>query len=162
MALTDTAVRQAEPSGKNYTLKDADGLALSVGPKGAKHWHFQFYWLGKQARISLGGYLAVSLKDARKARDQARTVPLPLPGRCSQTSSVSDDPAISPATDTPHDHLHPSDNAVRSGQSTPSRDNLNYLDQEALAVGLLKFASILGIGEGHLFHRGSTAKFVPG
>ena len=44
MALTDTAVRQAEPSGKNYTLKDADGLALSVGPKGARHWHFRFYW----------------------------------------------------------------------------------------------------------------------
>lgn len=74
MALTDTAVRQAKPSGKNYTLKDADGLALFVGPKGAKHWHFRFYWLGKQARISLGVYPAVSLKDARKARDQARTL----------------------------------------------------------------------------------------
>ena len=74
MALTDTAVRQAKPSGKNYTLKDADGLALFVGPKGAKHWHFRFYWLGKQARISLGGDPAISLKDARKARDQARAL----------------------------------------------------------------------------------------
>jgi|GEM_PF-2539535 len=51
MALTDTAVRQAKPSGKNYTLKDSGGLALFVGPKGAKQWHLRFYWLGKQARI---------------------------------------------------------------------------------------------------------------
>ncbi len=62
MALTDTAVRQAKPSGKNYTLRDSGGLALFVGPKGAKQWHFRCYWLGKQARISLGVYPAVSLK----------------------------------------------------------------------------------------------------
>lgn len=74
MALTDTAVRQAKPSGKNYTLKDSGGLALFVGPKGAKQWHFRFYWLGKQARISLGVYPAVSLKEARTARDEARAL----------------------------------------------------------------------------------------
>ena len=74
MALTDTAVRQAKPSGKNYTLKDSGGLALFVGPKGAKQWHFRFYWVGKQARISLGVYPAVSLKEARTARDEARAL----------------------------------------------------------------------------------------
>lgn len=74
MALTDTAVRQAKPSGKNYTLKDSGGLALFVGPKGAKQWHFRFYWLGKQSRISLGVYPAVSLKEARTARDEARAL----------------------------------------------------------------------------------------
>ncbi|MDG9813547.1 Arm DNA-binding domain-containing protein [Pseudomonas putida] len=70
MPLTDTAVRQAKPTGKNYTLKDTAGLALFVGAKGAKQWHFRFYWLGKQARISLGVYPAVSLKEAREARDK--------------------------------------------------------------------------------------------
>ena len=74
MALTDTAVRQAKPSGINYTIKDTDGLALFVGPKGAKQWHFRFYWLGRQARISLGVYPAVSLKDARRGRDEARAL----------------------------------------------------------------------------------------
>ncbi|MFJ7885945.1 tyrosine-type recombinase/integrase [Pseudomonas sp. NPDC096917] len=74
MALTDTAVRQAKPSGKNYTLKDSGGLALFVGPKGAKQWHFRCYWVGKQARISLGLYPAVSLKEARAARDEARAL----------------------------------------------------------------------------------------
>lgn len=52
MALTDTAVRQAKPSSINYTIKDTDGLAPFVGPKGAKQWHFRFCWLGRQARIS--------------------------------------------------------------------------------------------------------------
>lgn len=73
MPLTDTAVRQAKPTGKNYTLKDTAGLALFVGAKGAKQWHFRFYWLGKQARLSLGVY-PVSLKEAREARDQARAL----------------------------------------------------------------------------------------
>ncbi len=36
MPLTDTAVRQAKPAGKNYTLKDTAGLALFVGANGAK------------------------------------------------------------------------------------------------------------------------------
>lgn len=74
MPLTDTAVRQAKPTGKNYTLKDTAGLALFVGAKGAKQWHFRFYWLGKQARISMGVYPAISLKEAREARDQARAL----------------------------------------------------------------------------------------
>jgi len=67
--LTDTAFRQAKPTGKNYTLKDIAGLALFVGAKGAKQWQFRFYWLGKQARISMGVYPAASLKDVREARD---------------------------------------------------------------------------------------------
>jgi len=41
MPLIDTAVRQAKPTGKNYTFKDTAGLALFVGAKGAKQWHFR-------------------------------------------------------------------------------------------------------------------------
>jgi hypothetical protein len=44
-------------------------------------------------------------------------------------------------------------------QALPGHD-LIHLDQKAIAAGLLTFAGILGIGEGHLFHRGSTVKFV--
>lgn len=36
MALTDTAVRQAKPKDKGYTLADGDGLALFVHPRGGK------------------------------------------------------------------------------------------------------------------------------
>lgn len=74
IALTDTVFRPAKPSGKNYTFKNAVGLALFVGPKGAKQWHFRFYWVGKQARISLLVYPAVRLKEARTARDEAHAL----------------------------------------------------------------------------------------
>ncbi|MBH3390299.1 DUF4102 domain-containing protein [Pseudomonas putida] len=72
MPLTDTAVRQAKPTGENHTLKDTAGLALFVGAKGAKQRHSRFYWLGKQARLSMSVYPTVSLKHDREARDQAR------------------------------------------------------------------------------------------
>lgn len=74
MPLTDTAVRNARSYGKNYSLKGMEGLSLCVGITGGKHWHFRFYWLGRQVRISLGSYPEISLKAARKARDQARTL----------------------------------------------------------------------------------------
>lgn len=48
MPLTDTAIRLAKPTGRDYTLKDGDGRALFVGASGAKNWHFRFSWVGKQ------------------------------------------------------------------------------------------------------------------
>lgn len=74
MSLTDTAVRQAKRTGKAYTLNDTDGLALFVTAKGAKSWHFRFYWAHKQCRISFGSYPAISLKRARELRNEARTL----------------------------------------------------------------------------------------
>lgn len=68
MPLTDTAIRLAKPTGRDYTLKDGDGLALFVGASGAKNWHFRFSWAGKQPRISLGTYPEISLKEARELR----------------------------------------------------------------------------------------------
>lgn len=74
MALADTTVRLVRPTGKSFTVTDADGLALFVSAKGAKNWHFRFYWNGRQVRISLGCYPEVSLKDARERRDEARAL----------------------------------------------------------------------------------------
>lgn len=74
MPLTDTAVRQAKPQEKDYSLNDSDGLSLFVSTKGAKSWHFRFTWHGKQPRISFGTYPALSLRDARDLRDEARTL----------------------------------------------------------------------------------------
>lgn len=72
MPLTDTAVRQAKPADKDFTLTDGSGLSLFVATNGTKSWHFRFSWLGKQPRMSLGTYPEISLKDARELRDQAR------------------------------------------------------------------------------------------
>lgn len=73
MALSDTAARQAKPADKNYTLADLDGLSLYVSTSGTKSWHFRFMWSGKQCRMSLGVYPAITLKDARLLRDKARS-----------------------------------------------------------------------------------------
>lgn len=52
MPLTDTAVRQAKPADRDYTLTDGDGLSLFVAANGTKSWHFRFSWHGKQPRIT--------------------------------------------------------------------------------------------------------------
>lgn len=72
MPLTDTATRQAKPKEKAYTLPDSLGLSLYIAPSGVKSWHFRFTWLGKQARISLGTYPEIGLKEARARRDESR------------------------------------------------------------------------------------------
>lgn len=72
MPLTDTAVRQAKPRDKPYTMADGDGLSLHISPNGTKAWHFRFVWGGKQLRISFGTYPELSLKDARERREAAR------------------------------------------------------------------------------------------
>ncbi|SFB59507.1 hypothetical protein SAMN05216248_1182 [Pseudomonas simiae] len=41
MALSDAAVRQAKPTGKDYTLGDIDGLSLAVTATGGGAWHFR-------------------------------------------------------------------------------------------------------------------------
>lgn len=74
MALSDTAVRNAKVTGKAYTLPDIDGLSLAVSPIGGKSWHFRYYWVGKQRRMSLGPYPEVSLREARRLRDDARAL----------------------------------------------------------------------------------------
>ncbi|NVZ61218.1 integrase arm-type DNA-binding domain-containing protein [Pseudomonas gingeri] len=74
MPLTDTAVRQAKPQEKDYSISDSAGLFMFVSTKGSKAWHFRFSWHGKQPRISLGTYPEITLKDARERRDQARAL----------------------------------------------------------------------------------------
>lgn len=74
MPLTDTAVRQSKPQEKDYSLNDSDGLSLFVAAKGTKSWHFRFTLHGKQSRYSLGTYPALSLRDARTMRDEARSL----------------------------------------------------------------------------------------
>lgn len=74
MPLTDTAVRQAKPKEKDFSLSDTAGLSLFVAAKGTKAWHFRFSWHGKQPRISLGTYPEISLKEARERRDEARSL----------------------------------------------------------------------------------------
>ena len=72
MRLTDTAIRQAKPRPKAYKLFDGGGLYLEVAPSGGKWWRCKYYFAGKEKRISLGTYPAVSLKEARLKHAEAR------------------------------------------------------------------------------------------
>ncbi|WP_312483781.1 tyrosine-type recombinase/integrase [Stutzerimonas nitrititolerans] len=74
MALSDLIVRQAKTTGKRYTLYDNDCLSLMVSVAGGKSWIFRYSWLGKQKRMALGGYPALSLREARAERDKAQAL----------------------------------------------------------------------------------------
>jgi len=72
MPLSDVAVRNAKPAEKAVRLFDEKGLYLEIAPNGGKWWRFKYRYLSKEKRLSLGTYPDVSLKDARKRRDEAR------------------------------------------------------------------------------------------
>jgi integrase len=72
MTLTDTKIRQTKPSGKASRLFDERGLYLEISPAGGKWWRLKYRFAGKEKRLSLGVYPAVTLKDARDRRDSAR------------------------------------------------------------------------------------------
>jgi integrase len=72
MPLTDTAIRNSKPELKPRKLFDGGGLFLLVAPTGGKLWRLKYRFDGKEKLLSLGAYPAISLKDARDQRDQAR------------------------------------------------------------------------------------------
>jgi integrase len=71
MALSDTAVKQAKPAEKEYTLGDGLGLSLLVRPNG-KYWVFRYTLAGTRKKMFFGTYPEVPLKRARERRDEAR------------------------------------------------------------------------------------------
>lgn len=73
MALSDLAIRKAKPKAKPWKLADAKGLYLLVTPGGSKLWKLKFRFLGREKKLSFGPYPEVSLTEARRRRDQART-----------------------------------------------------------------------------------------
>lgn len=72
MKLTDTALRAIKPTGKVQKLSDGGGLYLHVTATGSRLWRMAYRFEGKQKLLSFGAYPALSLRDARKLRDEAR------------------------------------------------------------------------------------------
>ena len=70
--LTDTAIKKAQPRAKAYRLTDERGLHLLVQPNGSKLWRLKYRFDGKEKRLALGAYPAVSLQQARQSRTDAR------------------------------------------------------------------------------------------
>ncbi len=74
MALTDIKIRNAKHGPKPIKMFDERGLFLLLQPSGGKLWRLKYRILGKEKKLSLGIYPDVSLKEARKRRDEARTL----------------------------------------------------------------------------------------
>ena len=72
MKLKDAAIKAFEPGNKEIKLSDGAGLFLRVHPSGVKAWVYAYRFDGKQKKLTLGQYPQLSLKDARKARQDAR------------------------------------------------------------------------------------------
>lgn len=72
MPLTDQNVKQAKPRDKTYRLTDEKGMYLEVTPAGGKYWRLKYRYGGKEKRLALGVYPAISLKKAREKREEAR------------------------------------------------------------------------------------------
>jgi hypothetical protein len=72
MPLTDTMLRNLKPEGIPSKHTDFGGLYLYVSPSGGRLWRLDYRFAGKRKTLSLGAYPAVSLKDARTRRDDAK------------------------------------------------------------------------------------------
>jgi integrase len=71
--LSDTAVRNAKPREKTYTLGDGEGMYLEVMPNGTKFWRMAYMQPnGKKNRLTFGKYPIVTLAEARTKRLAAR------------------------------------------------------------------------------------------
>ncbi|MCL1824375.1 MAG: integrase arm-type DNA-binding domain-containing protein [Betaproteobacteria bacterium] len=71
-SLSDTTIKNAKPKDKPYKMFDGGGLYVEVSPAGGKLWRLKYRFGGKEKRLSFGAYPAVSLKDARERRDEAK------------------------------------------------------------------------------------------
>ncbi|HHZ5696707.1 TPA: tyrosine-type recombinase/integrase [Escherichia coli] len=72
MSLTSAKIRTLKPSDKPFKVSDSHGLYLRVKPGGSRHWYLKYSISGKESRIALGTYPAISLSDARQQREGIR------------------------------------------------------------------------------------------
>ena len=68
MPLSDTKLRSI--TGKPYSgkpeIQDRDGLGVRISKQGTITWQYRFRWQRKPARLTIGRYPDISLKDARE------------------------------------------------------------------------------------------------
>lgn len=71
--LTISAIKAASPQAKPYRLFDGSGLFVLVQPSGSKLWRWKYRRPGskKENLLSFGAFPAVSLVEAREAREDA-------------------------------------------------------------------------------------------
>ncbi|MGA3280600.1 MAG: integrase arm-type DNA-binding domain-containing protein [Smithella sp.] len=71
--LSEVKVRTVKPQEKDFKLFDGGGLFLLVTKSGGKLWHFKYRFDKKEKKLALGAYPEISLIDARRRLDEARS-----------------------------------------------------------------------------------------
>ena len=72
--LTVAQINNAKPREKPYKIFDGGGLFVQVTPAGGKHWKMKYRQAnGKEGLLSFGRYPALSLEQARRKRDEAKS-----------------------------------------------------------------------------------------
>ncbi|MEX2525146.1 MAG: Arm DNA-binding domain-containing protein [Gammaproteobacteria bacterium] len=74
MPLTEAKVCNAKSDLKPKRFYDGKGLLLLVNPNGSRYWRWKYRYNGKEKMLSLGVYPDVSLKQARRKRDELRSI----------------------------------------------------------------------------------------
>lgn len=69
-----TSLDAAQAKAKPYRIAVGQGLYLEVTPTGSKLWRMKYRFDGKEKRLALGTFPAVSLEQASQARDEARAM----------------------------------------------------------------------------------------
>lgn len=70
--LTIGAIKAAGPQPRAYKLFDGGGLHLFVSPAGTKSWRLKYRHGGREKLMTIGQWPAVSLPEARAAREDAK------------------------------------------------------------------------------------------
>ena len=70
--LTENSIRKAKIHEKQYKIYDGDGMFLLVHPNGSKYWRMKYTFDGKSKLASFGVWPGISLKEARRKRDEAK------------------------------------------------------------------------------------------
>ena len=71
--LKDVSIRNAKAAAKPYRLRDGDGLFLYVPPSGVAAWQYRYKLEGKSQTLTIGKLSDLSLAEARKRAEKART-----------------------------------------------------------------------------------------
>jgi hypothetical protein len=70
--LTDTAIRRAAASERDYKMADAGGLFLLATKAGGKLWRWKYRFEGQEKKMALGQYPEVTLAEVRALHAAAR------------------------------------------------------------------------------------------
>jgi integrase len=72
--MTELEIKALKKRDIAYRVTDSDGLVLEVTPAGSKIWRLRYRYLDERVVYTLGEYPAISLKQARLLRDQAKAL----------------------------------------------------------------------------------------